>query len=55
MLITTHDMDEARRRDHVGFMHRGKLIAEGLPRALLDLTHTDSLDDAFLALSRGGL
>ncbi len=54
VLITTHYMDEARRCDRVGFMHRGKLIAEGLPRALLDLTHTDSLDDAFLALSRGG-
>ncbi|MGZ4944061.1 MAG: ABC transporter ATP-binding protein, partial [Halobacteriota archaeon] len=54
VLITTHYMDEARRCDRVGFMHRGKLIAEGLPRALLDLTHTDSLDDAFLALSRAG-
>ncbi|MGZ4932863.1 MAG: ABC transporter ATP-binding protein, partial [Halobacteriota archaeon] len=54
VLITTHYMDEARRCDRVGFVHRGKLIAEGLPRALLDLTHTDSLDDAFLALSRGG-
>ncbi len=50
VLITTHYMDEARRCDRVGFMHAGKLIAEGLPRDLLDLTHTDSLEDAFLVL-----
>ncbi len=52
VLITTHYMDEARRCDRVGFMHRGRLIAEGSPHELLGLTHTDSLEDAFLALSR---
>ncbi|MDD1721261.1 MAG: ABC transporter ATP-binding protein [Euryarchaeota archaeon] len=52
ILITTHYMDEARRCDRVGFMHAGKLIAEGSPHELLDLTHTDSLEDAFLILSR---
>lgn len=52
VLITTHYMDEARRCDRIGFMHAGKLIAEGSPRGLLDLTHTDSLEDAFLVLSQ---
>jgi len=52
VFITTHYMDEARRCDRVGFMHAGKLIAEGSPHGLLDLTQTDSLEDAFLVLSQ---
>lgn len=52
ILITTHYMDEARRCDRVGFMNRGKLIAESTPRELLIKTGTDSLEDAFLEFSR---
>jgi ABC-2 type transport system ATP-binding protein len=51
MLITTHYMDEARHCDRIGFMREGSLIAEGSPLELLELTHTDSLEDAFLAYS----
>ncbi len=52
IFITTHYMDEARRCNRIGFMHRGRLIAEGSPQELLELTGTDSLEDAFLEFSR---
>jgi ABC-2 type transport system ATP-binding protein len=52
MLVTTHYMDEARHCDRIGFMREGRLIAEGTPQELLELTHTDSLEDAFLAHAR---
>ena len=48
VIITTHYMDEARRCDRIGFMREGALIAEGEPQELLDVTITDSLEDAFL-------
>ena len=54
ILITTHYMDEARHCDRIGFMREGRLIAEGSPPELLELTHTDSLEDAFLSYSRTG-
>jgi ABC-2 type transport system ATP-binding protein len=54
MLVTTHYMDEARHCDRIGFMREGRLIAEGSPQELLELTHTDSLEDAFLAYSQTG-
>ncbi|MGZ4944474.1 MAG: ABC transporter ATP-binding protein [Halobacteriota archaeon] len=53
ILITTHYMDEARRCSRVGFMDGGQLIAEGSPHELLKQAGTDSLEDAFLILSRG--
>jgi len=52
ILITTHYMDEARRCDRVGFMSKGKLIAESTPEELLARAGTDSLEDAFLEFSR---
>ena len=52
MLITTHYMDEARHCDRIGFMREGALIAEGSPQRLLELTRTDSLEDAFLSYSQ---
>jgi ABC-2 type transport system ATP-binding protein len=54
MLVTTHYMDEARHCDRIGFMREGRLIAEGSPQELLELTHTDSLENAFLAYSQTG-
>ena len=53
ILITTHYMDEARRCDRVGFMKNGDLIAEGQPEDILNKSHTDSLEDAFLKFSAG--
>jgi ABC-2 type transport system ATP-binding protein len=53
-VLTTHYMDEAKKCDHVGFMHRGKLIENGTPDKLLAESETDSLEDAFLKFSRKG-
>ncbi len=51
ILITTHYMDEARRCDRIGFMKSGRLIAEGEPAKILEISGTDSLEDAFLEFS----
>ncbi|MBU7018014.1 MAG: ABC transporter ATP-binding protein [Theionarchaea archaeon] len=52
ILITTHYMDEARRCDRIGFIRKGRIIAEGTPEELLDKTGTHSLEDAFVEFSR---
>jgi ABC-2 type transport system ATP-binding protein len=52
ILITTHYMDEARRCDRIGFIQKGRIIAEGAPGDLLEKAKTDSLEDAFVAFSR---
>jgi ABC-2 type transport system ATP-binding protein len=54
ILITTHYMDEARNCDRIGFMREGRLIAEGSPQELLEMTHTDSLEEAFLSYGQAG-
>lgn len=53
ILMTTHYMDEARNCDRVGLMHRGRLIADGAPRNLMEATSTDSLETAFVELAKG--
>lgn len=52
VVITTHYMDEAGHCSKVGLLRDGKLIAEGEPGNLKKDTGTDSLEDAFLALTR---
>ncbi|MBU6998512.1 MAG: ABC transporter ATP-binding protein [Theionarchaea archaeon] len=52
VLITTHYMDEARRCDRIGFIRKGRIIAEGSPSDLLEKTGTTSLEDAFVEFSR---
>jgi len=52
ILITTHYMDEARHCDRIGMMMKGYLIAEGTPQNILSITHTTSLEDAFLEFSK---
>jgi len=50
IIMSTHYMDEARRCDNIGLMRSGKLIAEGRPKAILERTRTENLEDAFLHL-----
>jgi len=52
ILITTHYMDKARHCDRIGMMMKGHLIAEGTPQNILSITHTTSLEDAFLESSK---
>ncbi len=54
IVITTHYMDEASRCDRIGFMHNGRLMAEGKPEELLEMTGTENLEDAFMKFSEGG-
>ena len=55
ILITTHYMDEASHCSRVGFLRHGKLIAEDKPDILKKITNKDSLEDAFLTLTREGI
>jgi ABC-2 type transport system ATP-binding protein len=52
VVITTHYMDEASHCTRAGLLRQGRLIAEGAPSELRSTTGTESLEDAFLKLSR---
>jgi ABC-2 type transport system ATP-binding protein len=51
VVITTHYMDEAKHCDRIGLMHRGRLVAEGLPADVIDRAGADDLEGAFLKLA----
>jgi ABC-2 type transport system ATP-binding protein len=52
VFLTTHYMDEADRVAHrVGVIDHGKLVAVGTPAELKEKTKTESLEEAFLALT----
>ena len=52
VFFTTHYMDEAERvADEIAVIDRGKLIEQGAPSALKEKTNTQSLEDAFIALT----
>jgi ABC-2 type transport system ATP-binding protein len=52
VMLTTHYMDEADRVAHrVGVIDHGKLVVQGTPREIKDQTKTETLEDAFLALT----
>src|SRR5919206_3369788 len=52
ILLTSHDMAETERLcARIGFIAKGRLIAEGTAEELKRLSSTDSLDDAFIALA----
>ena len=50
LLITTHVMDEAAHCSRIAMLYNGTLIATGSPASILEKTHTEQLEDAFLAL-----
>src|SRR5499427_3136275 len=52
VFLTTHYMDEADRVAHrIAIIDHGKIVAQGAPAELKEQTKTESLEDAFLALT----
>jgi ABC-2 type transport system ATP-binding protein len=51
LLISSHVMDEAARCHELVLMRSGRVIATGTPAELLERTHSDELEDAFVALA----
>jgi len=52
ILLTTHDMAEAERLcARIGFLARGKLVAEGTAQELVTQANAETLDDAFIKLT----
>lgn len=50
IIVSSHVMDEAERCDRLLLMRDGELIADDEPHLLLQRTHTDDVESAFLAL-----
>ena len=52
VFLTTHYMDEAERVAHrIAIIDHGRVVAQGSPQELKQQTGTDSLEEAFLALT----
>lgn len=52
ILLTSHDMAETERLcDRIGFLAKGKLVAEGTADELKERAGKDSLEEAFIALT----
>jgi ABC-2 type transport system ATP-binding protein len=52
VFLTTHYMDEAERvAQRIAVIDRGRIVAQGTPQELKQQTNTDSLEQAFLALT----
>jgi ABC-2 type transport system ATP-binding protein len=51
VLVSSHVMDEAGRCHGLVLMRSGRIIATGTPDQLLERTHSDELEDAFVALA----
>ena len=48
IIVSTHQLDEATRCTRLGLMRSGKLLAQDTPRALLEQSGKDTMEDAFL-------
>jgi ABC-2 type transport system ATP-binding protein len=52
VFLTTHYMDEAERVAHrIGIIDHGRIVAQGSPEEIKQRTSSDSLEQAFLALT----
>ncbi|MGD1097269.1 MAG: ATP-binding cassette domain-containing protein [Bryobacteraceae bacterium] len=52
VFLTTHYMEEADRVAHrIGIIDHGRIVAQGTPRELKDQTGSETLEQAFLALT----
>lgn len=51
VIWATHLIDEAEQAEQVLVLNKGRLLQQGNAQSLCELTHTDSLLDAFLTLS----
>lgn len=51
VVITTHYMDEAKHCDRIGLMHRGRMVAEGIPADVVREVDAADLEEAFLKLA----
>ncbi|MGH9367286.1 MAG: ABC transporter ATP-binding protein [Thermoanaerobaculia bacterium] len=55
MVYTSHNMQEVERMcDRIAFLSRGRLVAEGTPRQLLESAGRGSLEELFIAIARQG-
>ena len=50
LVVTTHLLEEATSCHVIGFLHQGRLLAEGTPKEILAQTGTDDLEEAFALL-----
>ncbi len=48
VLVSTPYMDEAERCDRVGLVHRGRLLLEGEPRALMQAARASTFEELFV-------
>ena len=53
VLWASHLVDEAEAADRVIVLHRGEIVAEGTPQALVAAAGADSLAEAFLRMTGG--
>jgi ABC-2 type transport system ATP-binding protein len=51
LLVSSHVMDEAERTDDLVLLRDGRVVATGSPSELREETHTEDLEQAFLALA----
>ena len=54
VLVSSHVMDEAERCDRLLLMREGAILTDGTPAAVKESAGVDTVEQAFLALVRGG-